>query len=284
MFKNNEKKLIGKELPKTIRTYELWISTIVGFIFLAVILTISITAIVLGNNVIKLNQVDLNNEQGFEKAKQALELLSNINDQLNIALRVSLEGIIPILVIFLLTRIGCNVALWYSEYFCYQTIFPNRKAYQLNCIKRSINIFLIILVMFGACAYISLIKNDLYQPAKIVFNKIDSVFNYIQDNNGSVTNMTLEWWNKHANELQKKMLDIVNTFNDQRKIILDVIHDSSFKNPALGYMITFIVALVLWFASVVGFSSKSLSIKKKNYQETVPANDLSRLNDYYYND
>lgn len=275
------KKFVGAEVPKRIRTIELWTSTVIGLIFIAVILTISITAIILGNNVIRLNQIDLDMEQGFLKAKEAIVLLSQINDQLLLVLIVALDGIIPILVIYLITRIGCNGALLYAEYYCFHTIYPNKQAFKLNCIKRGCNVICIILLMIGSCAYISLIKSDLYQPSKVVFEKINAVFSYIEDNNGSVDNMTLEWWNKHANELQKLFLNIVDTFNIQKKVILDTVHSSSFKNPALGYLVTAIVGIVCWFLSVVIFSSKSLVMKKKTYEESTPAEDLNRLNDYY---
>ena len=67
----------------------------------------------------------------------------------------------------------------------------------------------------------------------------------------------------------------------QKKVILDTVHSSSFKNPALGYLVTAIVGIVCWFLSVVIFSSKSLVMKKKTYEESTPAEDLNRLNDYY---
>ncbi len=244
------------------RFIEILISIIFGIIALGIFLVVPISAILLGKNIQQLNHININMAQGFDQARKAISLLNQAKNNITRLLDFGIATAIPFVAIYLIIRIGANGLLFSNEYFYYHRISQNKKLFNVCLSKRIVNICMICVVLITWCILLTKIKNEFYHPTHIILTKINDVFQYIVANDGSIDHMQLEWYNAHAEELQKLFINISNTYKEEVAVINTTLYNGYTIPVYIALTVIFFIGLIGWLisASVFGALTKSIII------------------------
>ncbi len=264
---------------KVTRSSEVIVSAAIGVIVLCIFLAVTVSGILLSNNVMVLNDIDLKLDIGFDKTKEAIASLNNAKDNLNLIVIVGFKALIPAVCVFLLARLISNVVLFIFECNNYKNHKHPKKLFMANLSKRIINWLSIILLAIGLCLLMKVVLDQIFGHVAYTINKINDVFTYINNESGSVDNMNFDWWKKHAAKLQEMFIDVNNTYNQQRKEILYIINTQTFQLPTIIYLVLVIISCITWLCSIL-----FLSTYTKNYFKREQRKIREQINESYFPD